>query len=488
MKFGFEKISKSLVWVSVALFVMSISCFAIQSEDLFMYLAIAREYFKTGAFPAQDPFLFSIPNFSWIILHQWLGYLAFYGLYELGGYSLIVITKTAFITVVLCFPLFRARKSSEVTFVWGLSVLVAVLAMSFRMMERTSLFSDFFIVIVLNILMSEQSSPSRWKYLLPVLFAFWVNLHPGFPIGWFLCGLFLLVNIKKWQNIEYRKWVGVTIASMLVCFLNPQGLDGLLYPFAFMNNEGKVFREFYFEWMPTLHPLFRGATQTYFIFALILMNLVLIYRARKAKPLFEVLASAFFIFYGLYAVRFVPSFCFALVTLNVSLALKATYPQYPQYPQYIGKLNATLAALVLVLAVKNIFWGYETISGPRQFGLGLDEHVVPVKAADLLNQSGLQENVYNSHLFGSYLAWAWEGKRKLIYHGFVTDTNFFLKEYMPFGVSQAQFDTQVAKYHIGAFLVDRFKGNEGLLNILARHPHWQIVYKDEGSLIFIKKP
>ncbi|WP_413288851.1 hypothetical protein [Bdellovibrio sp. HCB337] len=481
MKIGFDNLSKSLVWLGVALFVVSMTCFAIQSEDLFMYLAIAREYFKTGSFPVVDPFVFSIPNFQWTILHQWLGYLSFYGLYELGGYTLIIITKTIFITAFLCFPLLRARKSSEATWVWGLSVLIAIFAMSFRLMERTSLFSDFFVVIVLNILMAEHAKPSRWKYALPFLFLLWVNLHPGFPMGWFLCGLFLMLNITKWRDIEYRKLAILTVMSILVCFINPKGLDGFLYPFAFMSNEGAVFRKFYYEWMPTLHPLYRWHTQTYFIYALILTNLALLWRARKSKPVFELIASAFFIFYGLYAIRFVPSFCFALVTLNTSLALKAVYPAW------VKKLNAGLAVLAIGLALKNMFIGYSTISGPREFGLGIDHHVVPEKAAELLNQSGLKENVYNSHLFGSYLSWAWEGKRKVIYHGFITDTQFFLNEYQAFAVSQAQFDTQVAKYGIGAFLLDRFQGNESLLTILVNHPRWQIVYKDEGSLIFVKK-
>jgi hypothetical protein len=473
---------KYLVWVCVALLVVSMSCFAIQSEDLFMYLAIAREYFKTGAFPINDPFIFSIPNFAWTIMHQWLGYLAFYGLYELGGYSLIIIVKTLLITAVLCFPLFLARKSQAATLAWGVSVIVALFAMNFRLMERTSLFSDFFIVIVLNILMREHLAPSRWKYFLPVLFALWVNLHPGYPIGWFLCGLFLVASVKKWQSSEYRKFLGVTIASVLVCLLNPRGLDGLLYPFAFMANEGRVFRQYYYEWMPTLSPLFRNHLHTYFIYALILMNLGLIYRARNSKPVFEIMASSFFIFYGLYAIRFVTPFCFALVTLNVSLAMKAPFHKF------VSKANLGLAALALALAVKNIFWGYDTISGTRHFGLGLDEAVVPYKAAELLNQSGLKENVYNSHLFGSYLSWAWEGKRKVIYHGFITDTDFFLKEYSAFSASPERFDTQVAKFQIGAFLLDRFQGNETLLKILVAHPRWQLVYKDEGSLIFVKKP
>lgn len=483
MKLNFDGVSKKLVWVFVALFVISMSCFPLMSEDLFMYLAIVREYFKTGSFPVIDPFLFSIPNFHWTILHQWLGYFVFYGLYQLGDFDLIIIVKSIFITLVFCFPVWRIRKSPQATWLWGLSVVIAVYAMSFRMMERTSFFSDFFIVAVLNILMAEQIKPSRWKYVLPVIFLFWVNLHPGYPIGWFLCGIFLMINLPKWREPEYRKLAALVIASILVCFINPRGVDGFLYPFNFMQNEGKVYRIFYFEWMPTLHPLYREGSQTYFIFALTVLNLFLLFRVRKQKPFFEAIASAFFIFYGFYAIRFVPSYCFAIVTLNASLALKASYS--PKLP--LKYLNAGLAALALALVVKNVGWGYETISGHRDFGLGMDPHIVPEQAAKLLDQSGLQANVYNSHLYGSYLAWAWEGHRKLLYHGFVTDLDFFVNQYLQFGADRAHFDEQVKKFNIGAFFLDRFTGNEGLLKILTEHPDWQLVYKDEGALIFLKK-
>jgi len=482
MKLNFDGISKTLVWVCIAVFIISMSCFPIQSEDLFMYLAIAREYFKTGSFPVYDPFIYSIPNFAWTIMHQWLGYLVFYGLYELGDFELIIVLKTILITAVYCFPLWRLRKSPQATLVWGVSVLVAIYAMNFRMMERTSFFSDLFIVAVLTILMAEQVKPSRWKYTLPFLFLLWVNLHPGYPIGWFIIGIFLTVNIRNWKNPEYKKLAGLFVGCVLVCLVNPKGLEGFLYPFHFMDNEGRVYREFYFEWMPTLHPLYREHAQTYFIFALAILNIFLLYRARKSKPVFELLASAFFIFYGFYAIRFVPSYCFAIVTINASLALKAPYPKIS-----FKYLNVAVATLALALAIKNIGWGYETISGHRDFGFGMDPNLVPEKAARILDNSGLKSNVYNAHLFGSYLAWAWEGHRKLIFHGFVTDTNFFIQEYLMFGAGREQFDHQVKKYNVGAIISDRFTGNESFLRIISEHPDWQLVYKDEGSLIFIKK-
>lgn len=473
-----------IVWICVIFFIISMSCFAIQSEDLFMYLAIAREYFKTGSFPSWDPFLYSISEFPWTILHQWLGYLGFYGLFQLGGYDLIIAARCLLIVAALSLPIFRCRKSPEATLIWAVSVLIGVMAMNFRFMERTSLFSDFFIVIVLNILMAEQRSSGRWKYFLPLIFVLWVNLHPGYPIGWFLCGLYLALNLARWREKDYKQMFALTIFSVLVCFANPRGVEGFLYPFNFLQNEGAVFRKYYFEWMPTLHPLFRGHIHNYFIIGLCLINLWLLFLARKRRPFFELAASVFFIAYGFYAIRFVPSFSFALVTINTSLALQIIWPAKLKY-RY---LSWGLAVVSLVLGLKNVFWGYETISGRRNFGFGLDERVVPAKAAQLLDQSGLKGNVYNSHLFGSYLAWAWEGRRKVIYHGFVTDTDFFLNEYQIFGSDRAHFDTQVEKFQIAAFLLDRFKGNEGLLQILVQHPLWQLVYKDEGSLIFIRKP
>ncbi|MBK9323282.1 MAG: hypothetical protein IPM97_10130 [Bdellovibrionaceae bacterium] len=241
-------------------FVVSLSLFPIQSEDLFMYLALAREYFENGRFPVRDPFLLADTN-SWTIMHQWLSYFIFYGLYLLGGYSAIIMAKVGFIISILSFPLFWLRKNWAVVFFWGLSVLVGSLAMSFRLVERTSLFSDVFVTLTLGILIKEVESPKRWKYLLPAIFLLWVNLHPGFPTGWVLCGLALVASAKKWRTKEFWHLAFVSIGSVLVCLVNPRGLQGALYPFVFSQQEGKLFRKLYYEWFPTFDPLFFGTSK-----------------------------------------------------------------------------------------------------------------------------------------------------------------------------------------------------------------------------------
>jgi hypothetical protein len=481
MQFRLETISEKILVLVLILFVVSLTLCPIQSEDIFMYLAIARDYFQRGEFSTSDPFVYPAIKY-WTILHQWLGYFAFYGTYLLGGYNAIIALKVLLVLGVLTAPLLWAQKNSAALVCWAISVLIAGFAISFRLMERTSLFSDLLVTLVLGILLSELNVPSRKKFFLPLVFLVWVNVHPGFPTGWALCGLALLANIRQWKTKSYRQLFAVTAASVLICLLNPRGLDGLLYPFVFSQNEGAVFRKLYFEWFPTMSPIFFWHSQTVFILGLICLNLFLLLKTSRSKPVFEILASLFMIFYGLYAIRFVTTMAYALVLVNTVLALRLGTWSWIKSARWITIF------LAIGLAVKNFGWGYNTISGHRDVGWGLDENVVPVKATALLQKTNFEGNIFNSHMFGGYLAWALGGNHKVFYHGFVTDTDFYLHEYIAFFKGRESFDAQVAKYNIKVFILDRFQGGEPLLRTLTEHPHWRLGFMDEASLMFIPKP
>ncbi len=463
-----------------------------------MYLALARDYFKTGSFTQIDPYLYTLLDSKWVIMHQWLGYFIYYGLYHAGGFDLIIVVKTLLVATCLALPLVLLKKNKSVL-IWSISIILSIYAMSFRLMERTSLFSDFLVTAVLLLLLLEQKRPSKLKYSLPFIFIFWVNVHPIYPIGWLLCFLFLLCQFHARKVPAYMHMVVVTVLSVLVTLLNPAGLSGVLYPFQFAAHEGQVFRRYYFEWMPTFSTLYLPYTQTYFIAALILFNSILLWLARKKKCWFEVLASILFITFGIYAIRFVPTMCIALVMLNTSLGLKLFKDSSAGYNYKNWRLlefsflhfqtavSILLIFMCLGFSVKNIFFGYHTIAGERHFGLGLDKNVIPVQAAESILQSPQIGNIFNSHMFGSYLVWAWAGQRKVFYHGFVTDTKFFLQDYAGFSRSFSDFHLLIEKYQIKGFLLDRFKGNERLIEYLVKDPAWGLAFQDESSLIFISR-
>lgn len=467
-----------LLILTTLLFLLSLVVHPIQSEDLFIYLSLAREFFNTGHFPVHDLFLYTIPDYPWTIMHQWLSYLLYYAAYVIGGFNLVIFFKAFLIGLIFYVPVRLAEKNQDYL-VWSFSSLLALLAMSFRTAERTSLFSDFFIILVICILISESIKPGRWKYALPVIFLLWVNMHPGFVVGWVVLVAFLFIHSKKYKSWEYRKLLILSLISVPVVLLNPKGLEGLLYPFHFATNEGVVFRKFYFEWMPTLSPMFRYQIHNLYVLVLIFLNLFLLFRARKKAPYFELFISLLFICYGFYAIRFLPTMCFALMAINVALSLR----QNENFKSGWG--TKLLVVLLAGLTIKNVLWGHHTISGKRNFGVGFDGRVVPSRAAQLILESPQIGNIYNSHMFGAYLSWAWQGKRKIFYHGFVTDTDFFLNEYATFAQSPEKFKLQVKKYNIGAFLLDRFSGIESLVQILVSSQDWKLVYKDEGSLLFL---
>lgn len=445
-----------------------------------MYLAIAQRTLQQGHWPTTDPYLYSIPGDAWTILHQWLSYFIFYGVYSLGGFNLIILFKVALLLGIASLPLWRRKFSTEMLFFWGVSAILAFQASLFRLMERSSLFSEGAAALLLVILLHQQKIRSRGRWALPVLFFLWIQLHPSFPLGW---GLLALWTLSEWRKGQKQFLENILLLSLCigVCFLNPRGWEGVLYPFQFMQDYGATYRQYYFEWYSTLHPLFLSQTTTWYLFALMALSLFLFLKSWRERTLFEGLAAAMMMAYGLNAIRFIPMSAFILTILNTYWASQIHWRKSFQ------KAALVVAFLALSIAVKNGVWGYETIAGHRTVEWGLDSKVVPVKATEFLEQQKISGAIFNTHLFGSYLAWKWQGQPPIFYHGFVTHPDFFVKDYMGFSRTSEEFASLVNRYHISAFIVDRFRNEEPLIKNILSDPEWKLAYRDEGSLVFLRQ-
>lgn len=476
---------RTLVGISIlglVLLAASFCLFPLQSDDLFMYLAMAKKYFELGHFPTTD--LFLVKELPWHMEHQWLSYFFFYGLYQTGGYLLISICKTLLLLSIMALPFLLLQKSVARFFIGGVSVILTCFAANFRFFERSEIFTNLFLVLVILICLQELRKPSRLKWMLPSIFALWVNLHPGFPLGWAILGTAVLVSWIQVSRREAAKLAACTVLCVLVCWLNPLGTEGVLYPLQFSQTYAPFLRQYYFEWYSPFHPLLRSSPHLPYLLALELFTLVLLILNHRNKitprPWFQWLVFLIMSELMLTGIRFTPAFCFVMIVLNISLV-----PAEKIWPRSAWWV-AGLATLCFGIAAKNLIWGYETISGPRQVGFGIDERVVPERAVQWMTEHHLHGPIYNSHMFGAYLAWAWDGK--YIYDGSVTNPEYFLNEYLPFARSQADFDRLVNKYQIQDFLLDRFADSKPILDILTHHPGWKLVFIDDGSLIFARQP
>ena len=82
---------------------------------------------------------------------------------------------------------------------------------------------------------AKERAPSPW--LLPLMLV-WANAHASFVMGLALLGPFALEALVEGRENRakiFRSWALFGVAALLVALINPQGLQGVLYPFQVMN-------------------------------------------------------------------------------------------------------------------------------------------------------------------------------------------------------------------------------------------------------------
>jgi hypothetical protein len=100
-------------------------------------------------------------------------------------------------------------------------------------------------------LVIARASNAGPPWLLLPLMVVWVNLHGGFIVGLALSGALTLEAAwaarPHWHRMALA-WGGFTLAAVGATLLNPNGLEGLRFPFYLLNLHGLNFIE---EWQPT---------------------------------------------------------------------------------------------------------------------------------------------------------------------------------------------------------------------------------------------
>ena len=308
------------------LVVFFLSFFPVQSEDIYMYLSLGRLFAATGHFPASDPFLFSIAEYHWNIFHEWGNHLLWYELFALGKWNALIIFKTLVILASAALPIAVAWRMKFRSPVVPVLILLAGFAASCRFIERASLFSELFTPLVLAILLLQIHRPTRLPLVLPAIFLMWVNLHPGFHIGLILLALWVFFNIKDWRRPSVRIVAGAALASVAACFVNPKGAEGFFFPLRTVLSGGWEFsRQYNYEWMPTLSPMFASMPEVKVFLLLIVCAAALLIVARKSRPWFEAAVFLFLVYLGLSAIRFMPTSAFGLSVLSAYLAARSGF-------------------------------------------------------------------------------------------------------------------------------------------------------------------
>jgi len=313
-------------------------------QDSWLTLLSGREVAHHGL-PATDHLTVWSHGAHWVD-QQWLGQLAFYGLYVLGGVRAVLLTHAALLAATVFVGMVAARRlgASQASVSLGAVASLAVAPWALQM--RAQSIAQLLFVLVLWLLAADSRSPGRRVFLVLPLLVLWANVHGTVVLG---AGLVALRGLTlAWT--EARAGRGVPRRAALLVFVpvgclfaSPYGISlGGYYHRLLMN---PTLRWFIDEWRSSTPS---HKTATFYVLAFATVWLLGRYRSRLTS--FEQLALLSTLLGAVLAIRSIIWFglcCLVLLPPLLDGALERL--SFSRLPSRLGRTAPAL--LVLVAAI-----------------------------------------------------------------------------------------------------------------------------------------
>ncbi|MGA2132865.1 MAG: tetratricopeptide repeat protein [Bryobacteraceae bacterium] len=366
--------------------------------DLGWQMATGRWIAQHHQIPSTDVLSYTAAGQPWI--YPVGSGLLFYGLFLLGGYALLS-WLTAFgcagtIALVL-------RRGSAMT---AALAILAVPPIASRITARAEMFTVVLFAATLSLLWQQHKTGDARLWLLPVLMAAWVNLHPGFIAGLGLFGAYLMLEAfdRAWNRL--RRALPWLLAACAATLINPWGWD-IYKVVARQQAAMEVHSEMILEWAPLplnwahikveLSPL---APDTFYLLLFIAASaLVLALVRRRIGEALLLAAAAYF------PVRHQRLTGLASIVMVVvgGAVFSALLPAVKRRTLAVAA-TALLICLTVVRAA-NLVSGrtYRSAGEIVSFGTGLSWWF-PQKAADFVAREHLPARIFSGYSEGAYMA------------------------------------------------------------------------------------
>lgn len=445
--------------------------------DMWWHLKTGEIIWSTGHIPVVDSFSFTTNNHPYTP-HEWLAQWTIYAAYRLHGYSGLMLWLWVFssLLVVAGYALCALYSGNlKVAFLGGLLTwLFATIGLAIR----PQVIGYLLLLCMLLAIQLGRERDRRWFFVLPPIFAIWVNCHGSFALGLILLGVILgcsflelewgLVVSHRWTKDRRNALATAFLLSMAALFANPVGLKQLTYPFNTLNQAVQM--NAVLEWQPPRFDEMRGLGLLA-VTALILL-VPLLRRTRLTVQELVFLALGF----GLAAQHERMLFVFGILSAPILCRLLADCWDHYEPDRDRPGTNAAVVATLLCVMVGSF--------PNRQQILEQVEKNNPTKAVEFFNRSGLSGNMLNEYVYGGYLIWAAPQQKVFVDgRGDVFEWTGVLQEYGQWVTLQTDPNILLDKYRIRFCFLSSDAPVSRILSLL---PGWTKVYSDEMTAIWAK--
>jgi hypothetical protein len=241
--------------VLVLILAAFLAAFPVRNSDFWLHLASGRRIASGHFTPGVDPFSFTTSGVYWANT-AWLYDLFFYGITNLAGgpdapqAGYVVVGLKAALVVLIGLVMMLTRRRGASLWAPATGTLIALLAMSPRLLMQPALLSMLFLAVTIYLLERPTQElgaktpyrSARQYWLLPLLFILWVNVDEWFILGPITVALFLVGQLLQQVFAPIRtgedapepglsgKLVVLFLVSLGACLINPYHIHAFALP------------------------------------------------------------------------------------------------------------------------------------------------------------------------------------------------------------------------------------------------------------------
>ncbi|NLO72933.1 MAG: hypothetical protein GX100_02340, partial [candidate division WS1 bacterium] len=346
--------------------------------------------------------------------HEWGYEVLLYLAYAAAGWAGIICLQALMVGVTTLLAAYLAIR-------WGAALIPALVAATLLgyalgpwVNARPQMLDMIGVLVILHLLTSYQEGRPRALWWLPLVFLLWVNTHGAFPAGWVLVALYGLCRWLQSPGDDsrrrfFRLQPGVIkplvlplSAAIVVCLLNPNFLQGVLYPFTYLIGENAYYSGIVLEFTsPDFHqPAFLALE------VLLLMTLVVMILSPRGASLFElvlVLGGSLIFLHQVRHGALLAVFCTPILAHHLSACLRTTrWPWLGDDTAAREVVRPPMAALALLVLLVLLVVVAPRSNAPDRVML-LD--VPPTRATEVVRLNHFQGPMFNIYEWGGYLIW-----------------------------------------------------------------------------------
>jgi hypothetical protein len=476
---------------AIALFFYALTCLLLSATvtdaDLWGHLRFGQDILQSGSIPRVEPYSFMTGGAPWFD-HEWLSEVVFAVLYALSGAVGLVVLKTS----IALGTLGLVRRELLRHGVPALRAVIPLLPLALALQPalatvRPQMFTVLAFTLTMVILVRHETDTpnregsSRGLWLMPLVFAGWVNFHGGFLSGAGILFVWLAarVSLTTWRGWTSRapvmvaketlgREVAPVVAALLATLANPYGV-GL---WTFLLRTATVPRPEIAEWQPL--PMFSVIGACYLVLLALTGAAILASgRPRRAALLAIYLCLALA---PLDAMRHLPLFAVGSVLIAAPHLAEAGERWLGPHRERPGRL---LVPVLLAAAVL-----FAARSAPHFAAIRTDpSFTVPARAMALLEATRGPARLAVDFNWGEYAIWhvgprikvSVDGRRETVY------SEDAYQENLRFMAGRAGWDAILDQDHADLALVRRGSPADSLLRL---KPRWRLVYDDAVCALF----